>query len=82
MPKKAQYKNNILLSILEKILPANVNDWEEVCAEYQTQSGEDSLRDVDSVKRHLNEKLCNKHQKATGESNASSLIARAQIIYK
>ena len=82
MPKKAQYKNSILLSILEKVLPSNVTDWEAVCAEYQNQSGEDILRDVDSIKRHFNEKLCNKHQKVTGESSASALIARAQIIYK
>ena len=33
MPKKAQYKNDILLSILEKALPGTVDDWEEVCAE-------------------------------------------------
>ena len=74
MPKKPQYKNDILLSILEKVLPANVNDWEAVCSEYQTKSGEDSLRDVDSVKRHFNEKLWNKHQKATGESNKLYMV--------
>jgi len=72
----------LLLDIIEEILPKNAIHWEQVCDTYRERANEDDVRDVDSVKRHFNEKLCNKHQKTTGEARAKAMVERAQTLYK
>ena len=82
MGKKTAYKNELLLDIIEEILPKNAIHWEQVCETYRERANEDDVRDVDSVKRHFNEKLCNKHQKPTGEARAKAMVERAQTLCK
>ena len=57
--------------------------WEQVATLYKQKSGEAELRDKDDVKRHWNEKMCNKFKKPTGKDSATNdfihLCQRVQL---
>ena len=75
------YKKLVLLSIIERRLPAGAEAWKLVAQDYQRESGEATLRDYEDVRRHFYERLCNKDQKPTGKSgDEKDLILQAQKI--
>jgi len=77
------YKKDILLNVIESILPVSSLDWEIVASRYQEISGESVIRDHMEIKRQFNQKLCNRGVKPTGNSGANSSILKAQkISYK
>ena len=79
------YKNDLLLNVVEAVLPAGAEQWKIVAQRYQQSSGESFLRFYDDVRRHFNDKLCKKNQRQTGLNNKSAPllhVARAQEIQR
>ena len=79
------YKNDVLLNLVEFYRPAGNEQWKIVAQRYQEVSKEAFLRSHDDVKRHFNNKLCKKNQSQTGINNKSGplpLVARAQEIQR
>ena len=79
------YKNDMLLTCIEIILPAGPEGWKTVASRYQIVSGEAGLRFYDDVRRHFFTKLCKNGKRQTGLNNKSAplpLVARAQDIYR
>ena len=75
------YKKEGLLEVVKEVLPTGAFSWEQVCALYKEQAKEDKLRDKDDVKRHWNEKMCNKFMKPTGSTGgARDFILRCQKV--
>ena len=60
------YKNDILINIVESILPQGLKAWWSVAAVYQRESGETALRRGEDLRDNWNKKLCNRMQKPTG----------------
>jgi hypothetical protein len=55
MPRKKgamNYKNDVLIDIIEEILPNGELVWEAVAIAYQAKTNEESLRDMTDVKKH------------------------------
>jgi len=62
------YKNDILIAIIEELLPNGNLQWQTVAERYMLLSGELQLRSVDDLKKHWHFKLCNKLNKPTGRT--------------
>ena len=62
------YKNDILIAIIEELLPNGNLQWQTVAQRYMELSGELQLRSVDDLKKHWHFKLCNKLNKPTGRT--------------
>jgi hypothetical protein len=60
------YKNNLLISIINKLLPNGEVAWEAVCTAYFNQSKEKVLCNTMDVRKHWLKNLCNNMQKPTG----------------
>ncbi len=60
---KANYKVELLISIIEEKLPQGSMGWQEVAALYQLRSQERTAHDHEDVKRHWTQKLCYKFKK-------------------
>ena len=75
------YKKEVLLEVVKEVLPTGAFSWEQVCALYKERAKEEELRDKDDVKRHWNEKMCNKFMKPTGSAGgARDFILRCQKV--
>ena len=61
------YKNGILISIINEIKPNGALLWQSVANIYHTRSGEVLARNPDDIKRHWHLTLCNKMNKPTGQ---------------
>ncbi len=59
-----KYKNNIIINIVERLLPQGLEAWRQVTAEYQRESDETTLQE------NWIKKLCNRMQKPTGKPSA------------
>ena len=66
------YKNNLLISIIEELLPNGELGWQAVAAEYQKASKEDCERDSTDVKKHWIKNLCNGMKKPTGSTGENN----------
>lgn len=89
------YKNEVLLSIIENKLPTSAEEWFVtfsslfdlnffrylVNAEYKKTSGENMPRETADLKKHFFVKLCNNGIKPTGDSG-KTLTERAQRIQR
>ena len=64
------YKNDILIDIVERLLPQGLEAWREVAAVYQRESNEGTLRRGEDLRDNWNRKLCNRMQKLTGKPGA------------
>ena len=64
------YKNNILIEIVERYLPQGLEAWREVALEYQREANEPTLRRGEDLHDNWNKKLCNRMQKPTGKPGA------------
>jgi hypothetical protein len=60
------YKNEVLIKIINKLLPNNEVAWEAVCTAYVDQSKEKALHNTTDVRKHWIKNLCNNMQKPTG----------------
>lgn len=76
------YQKEILLEIIEDVLPAGAEDWKLVLERYQDRTKDNAPRDPDDVKRYFFEKLANKCRAPTGQSCPPALVSRAQQIYR
>ena len=76
------YKKQVLLSVVRKVLPTGAYAWQQVAMAYKEQSGERSLHDADDVKRHWTETMCNKVKKPTGNAGpANDFILCCQRVH-
>jgi hypothetical protein len=62
------YKNKVLIKIINKLLPNGEVAWEVVCTAYFNQSKEKALRNMTDVRKHWIKNLCNNMQKLTGRT--------------
>jgi hypothetical protein len=62
------YKYDVLINIINELLPNGEVAWEAVCTAYFTQSKEKALRNTTDVMKHWIENLCNNMQKPTGRT--------------
>jgi len=75
------YKNGLLVDIIDELRPFGNNMWELVAQRYKEGSGEDVLRDVKDIKDHWVKKLCNNFKKPTGRTgDAGDRINRCIVI--
>jgi len=61
------YRNDILIGIVELYLPHGLEAWREVAVAYQRESMEATLRRGEDLRDNWNRKLCNRMQKPTGK---------------
>ena len=63
---KVNYKVDMLIMVVEEMLPNVAQAWQEIAVLYQSRSGEMVLQDPNDVKRHWVDKCCNKFKKPSG----------------
>jgi hypothetical protein len=66
-PGAINYQNNVLIAIVERLLPQGLEGWREVALEYQRQTGEAVLRRGEDVRENWVKKLCKNMKKPTGK---------------
>ena len=66
------YKNDILIGIVERHLPRGLEAWREVALEYQREANEPTLRRGEDLRDNWNKKLCNRMIKPTGKPGAKT----------
>jgi hypothetical protein len=64
------YNNDILIDIVERMLPQGLEAWREVALAYQRESNETALCRGEDFRDNWNRKLCNRMQKPTGKPGA------------
>ena len=69
-PGRPNYQNNVLIGIVERILPNGNEGWKIVALAYKEESGEEILRSEDDLKKNWVRKLCNNMKKPTGRMGA------------
>ncbi len=65
-PGVQNYKNHLLIPIIEKQLPTVAKGWSVVAGLYKEASGENILRDRTALHAHWFNRLCNGNKKPTG----------------
>lgn len=76
------YQTNILLNIIEAVMPVGSLMWQTVAARYHTASKEPNLRDFNDVKRKFNELHKYGKSQPTGTKTVQESQARALSIYR
>jgi hypothetical protein len=77
------YKNDVLINIINELLANGEVAWETVCTAYFTQSKEKTLRTMTDVRKHWIKNLCNNMQKPTGRTGENGdPIHRCMLIEK
>lgn len=78
------YKNDVLINVVEAVLPDGALQWAIVAQRYQESSGERELRDSHDIKRHFttHKNLCDNGKKVTGSSAPKPQVARCQDIWQ
>jgi hypothetical protein len=75
MPHKKgllNYKNNLLINIIEEILPYGELGWEAVAIAYQGKLNEEMQQDTININKHCwMKKMCNGMKKAMGRAGLS-----------
>ena len=66
-PGVRNYQNNVLIDIVERLLPQGLEGWREVAFEYQRESNEPVLRRGEDVRDNWVKKLCKNMKKPTGK---------------
>ena len=66
------YKNDVLIAIIEEVLPNGELGWDAVALAYQEQTREETKHDTDDLKRHWIRNLCKGMKKPTGEPGAAN----------
>ena len=72
------YKNDVLVSVIESVMPIGPAQWDVVASRYRVQSGETVLQEAQDIKRHFstNKNLNNCGKVPTGASHPSDMTAR------
>ena len=65
---KPNYKNDVLIGIVEELYPYGSEGWALVSSRYREASEEDEFRDPKDLKEHWTRKLCNNFKKPTGRT--------------
>ena len=65
VPGRANYQNNILIPIIERILPNGAEAWRLVAIAYKAESGEHELQTEEDLRNNWARKLCNNFKKLT-----------------
>ena len=47
------YKKDVLVSVIESVMPIGLTQWDVVASRYRVQSGETVLREAQDIKRHF-----------------------------
>ena len=68
LPGCSNYQNNILIPIMERILPDGEEGWCLVPLMYKEESKEEVLWAEDDLKKNWVKKLCNNFKKPTGRT--------------
>lgn len=78
------YKNDLLINIVEAILPDGPLQWRMVSTRYKEASGEVEERDPHDLKRHFttSKNMCDNGKKVTGSSAPKATVARCQDIWR
>jgi hypothetical protein len=78
------YKNEVLINVVEAVLPDGALQWSIVAQRYQEASGERELRDSHDIKRHFTTQrnMCDNGKKVTGSSAPKPQVARCQEIWQ
>jgi hypothetical protein len=78
------YKNKVLIKIINKLLPNGGVGWEAVCTAYfSNQSKEKALRNMTDVRKHWIKILCNNMQKRMGRTGKNgNRIHQCMLIEK
>jgi hypothetical protein len=77
------YKNKLLINIMEDVLPNGEYGWQTIALAYQEQLKEDILRDSADMKKHWIKVLCNGMKKPTGRmGETGNQIHRCMAIEK
>jgi hypothetical protein len=71
------YNRQVLLDVIESILPQGANEWKTVAIRYQDLSKEVNLRAGDQIKKYFNKDLCKDGKKPTGKSGPPKFYDRA-----
>ncbi len=66
------YRNDILIYVVEEYLPQGLEAWRGVALVYQQESMESTLRRGEDLRDNWNRKLCNRMQKPTGKPGVLS----------
>ena len=66
-PGAINYQNNVLIAIVEQLLPQGLEGWREVALEYQRQTSKAVLRRGEDVRDNWVKKLCKNMKKPTGK---------------
>ena len=66
------YKNDILIEVVELYLPRGLEAWREAALAYQRESMETVLRRGEDLRDNWNKKLCNRMQKPTGKPGVNT----------
>jgi hypothetical protein len=62
------YRNEILINIIEEARPSGAEGWELVASRYREATNEVEFRDIKDLKEHWVRKLCNNFKKPTGRT--------------
>ena len=78
------YKNDLLINVIEAILPDGPLQWRTVATRYKEASGEADERDPHDLKRHFttSKNMCDNGKKKTGSSAPKPTVARCQEIWR
>ena len=78
------YKSEVLINVVEAVLPDGALQWSIVAQRYQEASGERELRDSHDIKRHFttHRNMCDNGKKVTGSSAPKPQVARCQEIWQ
>ena len=78
------YKNDLLINVIEAILPDGAIQSKLVATRYKEVSGEVEERDSHDIKRHFttNKNLCDNGRKVTGSAAPKPSVARCQEIWR
>ena len=78
------YKNDLLVNVIEAILPDGPLQWRTVATRYKEASGEADERDPHDLKRHFttSKNMCDNGKKKTGSSAPKPTVARCQEIWR
>ena len=76
------YKNGLLITIINEIKPNGALQWQMVADIYHKRSGEVTARNPDDIKKHRNNTLCNKLNKPTGKKVESLIEFSIAFVFK
>ncbi len=62
------YKNNLLINIIEEILPNGKLGWEAIVIAYQGRLNKEAQQGMTNIKKHWIKNLCNGMRKLTGHT--------------